>query len=54
MTSLFDFIPQSKLEELGYYSRVRELEGMSDADLYAMFQNRILKIYLGITGIMIS
>ena len=41
MSSLFDFIPQSKLEELGYYSRVRELEGMSDADLYAMFASNM-------------
>lgn len=45
MTSLFDFIPQSKLEELGYYSRVRELEGMSDADLYAMFASNIEDIF---------
>ena len=45
MTSLFDFIPQSKLEELGYYSRVRELEGMSDADLYTMFASNIEDIF---------
>lgn len=44
MTSLFDFIPQSKLEELGYYS-IRELEGMSDADLYAMFASNIEDIF---------
>ena len=45
MTSLFEFIPQSKLEELGYYSRVRELEEMSDADLYAMFASNIEDIF---------
>ena len=45
MSSLFDFIPQSKLEELGYYSRVRELEGMSDADLYAMFASNMEDLF---------
>ena len=45
MTSLFDFIPQQKLEEIGYYSRVRDMEKMSERDLFEMLSSNTEELF---------